>query len=107
MAKKKSTKKRAKKKASRKSAKRQVKKAKKNSSVSIKVTDLDTLLRKLKSNTCKTPKCGSGLYVLGALGAAIYYISTATGFWVGVLGVLKAIFWPAFLVFEVMKYLGM
>ena len=51
--------------------------------------------------------CGSGLYCLGFLGALIYYISTATGFWHGVLGVLKAIVWPAFLVFEVLKFLGM
>ena len=33
--------------------------------------------------------------------------STATGFWNGVLGFLKAIVWPAFLVYELLKYLGM
>ena len=46
------------------------------------------------------------VYGLGLLGAAIYYISTAAAFWVGVLGVLKAIVWPAFLVFEALKSLG-
>ena len=52
--------------------------------------------------------CGSGgcSYFLGFLGAAIYYISTANGFWMGVLGVLKALIWPAFLVFELLKFLG-
>ncbi|MBU0760158.1 MAG: hypothetical protein KJ600_00055 [Nanoarchaeota archaeon] len=50
-----------------------------------------------------TGGCG---YFLGFLGAAVYYISTATGFWVGVLGVLKALVWPAFLVFELLKFLG-
>jgi hypothetical protein len=50
--------------------------------------------------------CGGAVYGLGFIGAAIYYISTATGFWVGVLGILKAIVWPAFLVFELLKYLG-
>lgn len=50
--------------------------------------------------------CGGGIYGLGFLGAAIYYISTASGFWMGVLGILKAIVWPAFLVFEALKYLG-
>lgn len=52
--------------------------------------------------------CGSGgaVYGLGFIGAAIYYISTAAGFWMGVLGILKAIVWPAFLVFELLKYLG-
>ncbi len=49
---------------------------------------------------------GGGLYGLGFIGAAVYYISTATGFWVGVLGVLKAMVWPAFLIYEVLKYLG-
>jgi hypothetical protein len=50
---------------------------------------------------------GHALYGLGFIGAAIYYISTATGFWMGVLGVLKAIVWPAFLVFQLLKSLGM
>ena len=50
--------------------------------------------------------CGGAVYGLGFIGALIYYISTATGFWMGVLGVLKALVWPAFLVFEMLKYLG-
>jgi hypothetical protein len=40
------------------------------------------------------------IYGLGFIGAAIYFISTACGFWAGVLGFLKAIVWPAFLVYE-------
>jgi len=47
------------------------------------------------------------IYGLGFVGAAIYYISTATTFWMGVVGFLKAIVWPAFLVYEALKYLGM
>jgi hypothetical protein len=50
-------------------------------------------------------RCG-GFYGLGFLGAATYYISTASGFWMGVLGILKAAVWPAFLVFELLKFLG-
>ncbi len=46
------------------------------------------------------------VYGLGFIGAAIYFISMATTFWTGVLGFLKAIVWPAFLVYEVFKYLG-
>ena len=46
------------------------------------------------------------IYGLGIVGAAIYYISTATSFWMGVVGILKAIVWPAFLVYEALKYLG-
>lgn len=44
------------------------------------------------------------IYVLGFIGAVVYYVQTATGFWNGVLGVLKAIVWPAILVY---KFLGM
>ena len=49
--------------------------------------------------------CG-GTYFLGFIGAVIYYLNTATGFWNGVLGILKALVWPAFLVFEALKYFG-
>lgn len=49
----------------------------------------------------------SAVYGLGFIGAVIYYISTATGFWIGVLGVLKAIVWPAFLVYGALKQLGL
>lgn len=55
-------------------------------------------------NCCNnTPS--SAVYGLGFIGAAIYFISTATTFWMGVLGILKAIVWPAFLVFELLKSL--
>lgn len=47
------------------------------------------------------------VYGLGLLGAWFYYISTATNFGMGALGVLKGIFWPAFLVFEFLKFLSM
>ena len=56
---------------------------------------------------CGTCGCASAVYGLGFIGALVYYIATATGFWDGVLGVLKAIVWPAFLVFELLKSLGM
>ena len=46
------------------------------------------------------------VYGLGFIGAAIYYISGAATFWMGVLGVLKAIVWPAFLVWEMLKFFG-
>jgi len=49
----------------------------------------------------------SAVYGLGLIGAAIYFISTATGFWLGVLGFLKAIVWPVFIVYEAFKHLAM
>ena len=46
------------------------------------------------------------VYGLGFIGAAIYFISAATGLWMGVLGFLKALVWPAFLVYEALKAMG-
>ncbi len=57
-------------------------------------------------NVQKTSNPASCVYLLGMIGAAIYFISNATGFWAGVLGFLKALVWPAFLVFEAFKGLG-
>ena len=65
--------------------------------------------KEMVGESCSTPKCGGCTgcgYCLGAIGAAVYYISAATGFWNGVLGVLKALVWPAFLVFEALKFLA-
>jgi hypothetical protein len=47
------------------------------------------------------------LYGMGFIGACVYYFGTATTFWIGVLGFLKALVWPAMLVYEVLKFLGM
>ena len=47
-----------------------------------------------------------GIYFLGLIGAAVYYIDQAATFWTGVVGLLKALVWPAFLVYELLKSLG-
>lgn len=63
---------------------------------------------KVKNKICGC-SCGGGsaVYGLGVVGAAVYYISNAATFWMGVLGFLKALVWPAFLVYEVLKFLMM
>ena len=48
-----------------------------------------------------------GIYGLAFIGALVYFIKHATGFWMGVVGVFKALLWPAFLIYELMKYLNM
>lgn len=59
------------------------------------------------NNKCKSVKAQSGaVYGLGFIGAAIYYISVASNFWMGVLGFLKALIWPVFLVYEALKFFG-
>ena len=47
------------------------------------------------------------VYGLGLIGAWVYFIGHATTFWLGVLGFLKGIVWPALVVFELLKYLNM
>jgi hypothetical protein len=47
------------------------------------------------------------VYGLGFLGALVYYIQHADTIWAGLLGLLKAIFWPGMLVYELLKYLEM
>ena len=49
-----------------------------------------------------SPSC---VYILGVIGAAVFYISKAASFWAGVVGFLKAIVWPAFLVYEALQYM--
>mgnify|MGYP006309216045 CR=1 FL=1 len=55
----------------------------------------------------RNPDSGtSAIYGLGFLGALIYYIIHASGFWDVLLGIVKAIFWPAFLVYQALSYMG-
>ena len=48
---------------------------------------------------------GNAVYGLGLVGALVYYVGHATGFWVGVLGVLKAIVWPALLAYDLLTFI--
>lgn len=50
---------------------------------------------------------GGAIYGLGFIGALIYYFQHATTFIEGVVGLLKAIVWPAFLIHKVFTLLGM
>jgi hypothetical protein len=68
-----------------------------------------------KSNVPETQKpkvayrggASDAVYGFGLIGAWVYYIGHATTFWIGVLGFLKGIVWPAMLVYEFLKYLHM
>jgi hypothetical protein len=56
---------------------------------------------------CKVNQGGTGaIYGLGFIGAAVYFISQAPAFWPGVLGFLKALVWPAFLVYQAFQFLN-
>ena len=62
--------------------------------------------RRIKSRMISCNSAGA-VYGLGFVGAAIYYLVNATGFWNGVLGILKAIIWPAILTYGLLKLVGL
>lgn len=58
---------------------------------------------------CKKHTSGTGfscVYFMGIIGAAVYFISNATGFWMGVGGFFKALVWPAIFVYQGFMQLG-
>ncbi len=61
--------------------------------------------KKMKKEIHKSATSGT-IYALGFIGAAIYFISNAAGFWGGVLGFLKSIVWPVFFVYYAFKQFG-
>ena len=48
-----------------------------------------------------------GVYGMAFIGAAVYFIQQATTFGGGVVGLLKAIVWPALLIYKVFTMLNM
>lgn len=48
-----------------------------------------------------------GIYGMAFIGAAIYFIQHATTFWEGIFGIIKALFWPAMLIYKLFEYLKM
>lgn len=48
---------------------------------------------------------GDMVYCLGMIGAAVYFISHAVGFWAVVVAILKAFVWPAFFTYEIFQFL--
>ena len=41
---------------------------------------------------------GGGAYFLGMIGAVVYYMQEADGFWSVIWGLLRSLVWPAFAV---------
>jgi hypothetical protein len=60
-----------------------------------------------KQKVIRQGGASGAVYGMGLIGAWVYYISHATTFWMGVLGIFKGIVWPALLVYDLLKYLNM
>lgn len=65
-----------------------------------------TQQKKWKKQSGTMGGTSSGLYGLGFIGALVYYIQQADDFWMVILGLLKACVWPAFLVYELLKFVA-
>lgn len=48
---------------------------------------------------------GGVVYGLGFVGALVYYLQHAATFWGGIIGILKAFVWPAFLIYKLFELL--
>jgi len=55
----------------------------------------------------KQQNVSSGIYGLAFVGALIYYIQNAETFLMGALGFLKALIWPAILIYKLFEFLNM
>ncbi len=49
----------------------------------------------------------SSVYGLAFIGAAVYFIQHSASFWDGVLGFIKALVWPAILMYKLLEFLKM
>jgi hypothetical protein len=49
---------------------------------------------------------GNMVYCLGIIGAAVYFVQQASGFGEFLVALLKAAVWPAFFVYEILKYIA-
>ena len=62
---------------------------------------------KISKNFRNNANMGGGVYGLAFIGAAVYFIQHSDTFWIGVLGVLKAIIWPALVVYKLLGFFGL
>ena len=49
----------------------------------------------------------SAVYGMAFIGALVYFVQHATTFWDGMLGILKAMIWPAWLIYKLLEFLKM
>lgn len=47
-----------------------------------------------------------GFYFLTFIGAAVYFVDKANGFWEVILALLQAAVWPAYLIYKVFEVLN-
>ena len=63
-------------------------------------------VKKRKKDYANSGMVGFG-YFVAFIAAAVYFIQQAETFWMGVLGFLKAIVWPGYLVYYLLEFLNL
>ena len=71
--------------------------------------------KKTDESVCKMCECGhkstnnagNGVYGLGVIGTAFYFLQHASSFTDVVMGIVQAVFWPAILVYHALKLLNL
>ena len=60
-----------------------------------------------EKNICskKASNPSGAVYGFGFIGALVFFIQHASTFWIGVLGFLKALIWPALIVYKLLEFL--
>ena len=62
-------------------------------------------MKKDSLSTCGSAGSSNPIYGLGVIGALFYFLNGATTFGAIVIGIAKAIFWPALVLFKVLTLL--
>ena len=60
----------------------------------------------MAKNNVQTGGGGDAVYALGLIGAWIYYVGQADGVLNIIVAILKGLVWPAFAVYDLLKFLG-
>lgn len=60
----------------------------------------------MAKNNSGTGVGGDAVYGIGLIGAAVWYWQQADGFFPHIVGLLKAVVWPAFVVYDLLAHLA-
>ncbi|MFC1600460.1 hypothetical protein ACFL25_00035 [Patescibacteria group bacterium] len=69
-----------------------------------KLENMDCSDKKRKRKLCGAGS-GGGFWLMGFVGALVYFWQYVESFGTGIFAVIKAVFWPAFLVLHFFKFL--
>ena len=67
------------------------------------MSDVETTSHPKKMSGTRGNDGGGFIWCLGVVGAAVYYIQQADTFGQGALGLLKALVWPAIVVYKLLQ----